>query len=115
VAGGLYAYVLGHVQGEEFTILQSVEYLAVIIVGGLGSILGSIFGALFIVQVPELIKGAADLAAGFIPWLKGAYDEEWKVAAFGLLIMLFLIFEPGGLNAIWQRIKVGFKNWPFTY
>ncbi|MBU0515166.1 MAG: branched-chain amino acid ABC transporter permease [Proteobacteria bacterium] len=115
VAGGLYAYIMGHVQGEEFTILQSVEYLAVIIVGGLGSILGAIFGAVFIVQVPELIKGLADLAAQVIPGLAGAYNEEWKVAAFGLLIMLFLIFEPGGLYAIWQRIKIGFKNWPFTY
>jgi branched-chain amino acid transport system permease protein len=115
VAGGLYAYIMGHVQGEQFTILQSVEYLAVIIVGGLGSVLGSIFGAIFIVQVPELIKAGADLVAQLIPGLRDAYSEEWKVAAFGLLIMLFLIFEPGGLNAIWQRIKIGFKNWPFTY
>jgi branched-chain amino acid transport system permease protein len=115
VAGGLYAYIMGHVHGEEFTILQSVEYLAVIIVGGLGSILGSIFGAVFIVQVPEVIKGVAETASQLIPGLAAAYDEEWKIAAFGLLIMLFLIFEPGGLNAIWQRIKISFKNWPFTY
>ena len=47
--------------------------------------------------------------------MAGKYDEEWNIAAFGLLIMLFLIFEPGGLNAIWQRIRTGFKNWPFTY
>ena len=115
VAGGMYAYVMGHIHPEHFTLLSSVEYLAMIIIGGLGSILGSIFGAVFIVAVPEGIKLLAQGVESLIPAMQGRYDEEWNIAVFGLLIMLFLIFEPGGLNAIWQRIKVGFKNWPFTY
>lgn len=115
VAGGMYAYVMGHIHPEHFTLLSSVEYLAMIIVGGLGSILGSIFGAVFIVVIPEFIKLFAQAIEQVIPAMAGQYDEEWNIAVFGLLIMLFLIFEPGGLNAIWQRLKTGFKNWPFTY
>jgi branched-chain amino acid transport system permease protein len=115
VAGGMYAYVMGHIHPEHFTLLGSIEYLAMIIVGGLGSILGSLFGAVFIVVVPEFIKLMAQVLESMIPALQGRYDHEWNIAVFGLLIMLFLIFEPGGLNAIWRRIKIGFKNWPFTY
>ena len=115
VAGGLYAYVMGSVHPDHFTLMLSIEYLAMIIVGGMGSILGSIFGAVFITVVPEFINlFARGLAAAF-PVLEGKYDEEWNIAAFGVLIMLFLIFEPGGLNGIWSRIKTGFKNYPFTY
>jgi branched-chain amino acid transport system permease protein len=115
VAGGLYAYVMGYINPEHFTIMLSVEYLTIIIVGGLGSILGSLLGAIFIVLTPEIIKISAQEAAGIFTVLEGRYDHEWNIAAFGLLIMFFLIFEPGGLNAIWGKIKTGFKNWPFTY
>jgi len=48
-------------------------------------------------------------------FLQGRYNEEWNIAAFGLLIMVFLIVEPTGLNGIWTRIKTSFKNGPFTY
>ena len=115
VAGGLYAYVMAYIHPEHFTLLLSIEYLTMIIVGGLGSILGTIFGAVFIVIIPEFIKMFAQALESLIPALEGRYDQEWNIAAFGLLIMLFLIFEPGGLNAIWGRIKTGFKSWPFTY
>lgn len=115
LAGGLYAYVMAYIHPEHFTLLLSIEYLAMIIVGGLGSILGTIFGAIFIVVIPEFIKMFAQALESLIPALAGKYDQEWNIAAFGLLIMLFLIFEPGGLNAIWGRIKTGFKSWPFTY
>jgi branched-chain amino acid transport system permease protein len=114
VAGALYAYTLGYIQPEQFTFLLSIEYLAMNIVGGLGSILGSVLGACFVVLMPEMIKGAAQALETLLPALHGRYDDEWNVAAFGLAIMLFLIFEPGGLNAIYGRAKVGLKNWPFT-
>ncbi|MFH1134914.1 MAG: branched-chain amino acid ABC transporter permease [Pseudomonadota bacterium] len=115
VAGGMYAYLMAYIHPEHFTMLLSIEYLTMIIVGGLGSILGSILGAIFIVVIPEFIKALAQGLESMIPALAGRYDQEWNIAFFGLLIMLFLIFEPGGLNAIWGRIKTGFKSWPFTY
>lgn len=115
VAGGMYSYTLGYIHPEHFTLLLSIQYIAMIIIGGMGTVVGSIFGAVFVVVIPEFIKLFAQGLADVVPALEGRYDEEWNVAAFGLLIMLFLIFEPGGLYAIWNRIKIGFKNWPFTY
>lgn len=115
VAGGLYAYTMNYLQPEQFTFLLSVQYIAMNIVGGLGSVLGTVLGSAFLVLMPEAIKALSKVAEGVVPALHGRYNEEWNVAAFGLVIMLFLIFEPGGLNAIWGRLKTGFKNWPFTY
>ena len=115
LAGGMYAYTMGYIQPDLFTLLLSIQYLTMIIVGGMGTVLGSIFGAVFIVLIPELIKNLAQMLTLVIPSLAGKYDEEWNIAAFGLLIMIFLIFEPSGLNGIWKRIKISFKNWPFTY
>ena len=115
IAGSMYSYTMGYIHPEYFTLLLSIQYLAMIIAGGLGTILGSIFGAVFIVLVPELIKAIARTSELLIPALKGKYNEEWNIAAFGLLIMIFLIFESGGLNGIWGRIKTCFKNWPYTY
>jgi branched-chain amino acid transport system permease protein len=115
LAGGLYAYVMNYIHPEHFTFLLSIRYLAMIIVGGLGTILGSIIGAVFIVITPEIIESLAKALTLIIPGLADKYNEEWNVAAFGLLIILFLMFEPTGLFGIWGRIKTCFKNWPFTY
>jgi branched-chain amino acid transport system permease protein len=115
VAGGLYAYSTAYLHPENFTLLLSIEYIAMIIVGGLGSILGSILGAVFLTAMPDLIKGMFEFMGQHIPFFHARYDEEWNIAAFGFLIMLFLIVEPTGLNGIWSRIKTSFKNWPFTY
>lgn len=115
VAGGMYSYTIGYIHPEHFTLLLSIQYIAMIIVGGMGSIVGTVFGAVFIVVIPEFIKLFAQGSAKLFPFMKDRYDEEWNIAFFGLLIMIFLIFEPGGLYSIWTRIKVSFKNWPFTY
>jgi branched-chain amino acid transport system permease protein len=105
VAGGLYGYVMEYIHPEHFTFLLSVQYLAMIIIGGLGSILGSIFGAIFITIIPEFIKGFAQFLTLLFPIVRDKYDDAWNIASFGLLIMVFLIFEPKGLFGIWIRIR----------
>jgi branched-chain amino acid transport system permease protein len=115
IAGGMYAYTVSYIGPEHFTLFLSIQYVAMIIVGGLGRIQGSIFGAVFIVLVPEIIKAFTRFLAPLIPVLEKKYNEEWNIAAFGILIMVFLIFEPTGINGIWDRIKNWFKNWPFSY
>lgn len=71
IAGGMYGYTMGYIHPEHFTLLLSIQYLTMIIVGGLGTILGSIFGAVFIVLVPELIKALAQSLTLLIPgWKK---------------------------------------------
>jgi branched-chain amino acid transport system permease protein len=115
ISGSLLAYYITRVSPDYFTIFLSIEYLAMIIVGGLGSILGSIFGAMFIAFVTEWLKLfieflAKSLNLGYFPFTK-----QIIVSTYGLLIILFLIFESGGLFAVYQRVKACFKTWPFTY
>jgi branched-chain amino acid transport system permease protein len=114
VAGALWVTFLKVVTPDHFPLLLSIQYLAMIIVGGLGSILGSIFGAVFITLTPEVLSHFSDVVKLYAP----GYEEIFvpmKEVIFGLLIVLFLVFEPLGLAEIWNRIKAFFRLWPFSY
>jgi branched-chain amino acid transport system permease protein len=115
ISGSLFAYYTTHVNPEYFTVFLSVEYLAMIIVGGMGSILGSVLGAMFIGIVPEWLRIFFGFLSQSFHLSALVFTQQLKVITYGVLIILFLIFESGGLLAIWQRIKTGFKSWPFTY
>jgi branched-chain amino acid transport system permease protein len=117
VTGVLYTYYLGVANYEQFQINVSIDYLAMIIIGGLGSVLGSIFGAVFVTLLPiatrwllegfgSLFLSQADLA-NIIPNL--------RLVIFGALIILFLALEPEGLNRLWRNILGYFRVWPFSY
>ncbi|MDY7035787.1 MAG: branched-chain amino acid ABC transporter permease [Thermodesulfobacteriota bacterium] len=114
IAGGFYAYMITHVNPYYFSFLLSVEYLLVIIVGGLGTVLGCALGGIFVSVLPECIKMSFDMLTVVFPAVGGVYNEEWNILFFGLMIIFFLLFEPGGLAAIYLRIKTSLKNWPFT-
>jgi branched-chain amino acid transport system permease protein len=114
---GLAGALTGHyriITWERFTLETSIEYLAMIIVGGLGSILGAILGAIFIVILPAGIEQLGTGLRGVFPGIT-AQLPALQGAAFGLVIILFLIFEPRGLARIWQRTKDYFRLWPFRY
>ncbi|MCX7372318.1 MAG: branched-chain amino acid ABC transporter permease [Alphaproteobacteria bacterium] len=112
VAGGLWAYLFRVVRPESFPAEASIFYLAAVIVGGAGTIIGGIFGATFMTLVPELLKLSAQLVT---PWWPDAsiYIAPIRLIVFGLLIVGFLIFEPMGLAEIWRRIRRFFALWPF--
>jgi branched-chain amino acid transport system permease protein len=90
---------------------MSIFFLAAIIVGGMGTILGSILGAIFMTMVPELLK----LIVGWLPVGGDALRliSPVRTIVFGLLIVGFLIFEPHGLAEIWRRVRRYFHLWPF--
>ncbi len=114
VTGALIAHYRGIVTWERFTIDVSVLYLAMIIIGGLGSISGSLFGAAFMTLLPALLTNLGRSLRGVFP----AMDEfipYLQQASFGLVIILFLILEPEGLKKIWDDIKNYFALWPFSY
>lgn len=114
VAGALWVTFLKVVTPDHFPFVLSIQYLAMIIVGGLGSVLGSIFGAVFITLTPELLNHLSEIVKETAP----GYEEIFvpmKEVIFGLLIVLFLIFEPRGLAELWNRIKAFFRLWPFSY
>ena len=111
VAGGLWAYFFRVVTPESFPLLMSIFFLAAIIVGGMGTILGGILGAVFMTMVPELLK----LVVG---WLPGGVEttvilSPVRTIVFGALIVGFLVFEPHGLAEVWRRIRRFFHLWPF--
>ena len=114
VAGALWVSFMRIVTPDHFPFHLSIQYLAMIIVGGLGSILGSIFGAIFMILTPELLNAISSDLSKLVPGM-GQLFIPMKDVVFGALIVLFLIFEPLGLAEIWRRIKAFFLLWPFSY
>ena len=114
VAGALWVSFMRIVTPDHFPFHLSIQYLAMVIVGGLGSVLGSIFGAIFMVVTPELLNALSSALSKMIPDV-GQLFIPMKEVVFGALIVLFLIFEPLGLAEIWRRIKAFFLLWPFSY
>jgi len=114
VAGALYAYLVGHIGPDLYTFEKSIRYVAMIIVGGMASILGSILGACFITLLPVGIGEILGPLASEYPALATRIGAI-NVTIYGLVIVLFLLFEPAGLFGIWIRIKRYFTQWPFTY
>jgi branched-chain amino acid transport system permease protein len=116
LAGALTAYWTSLLTYERFTFDVSIEYLAMIIVGGLGTVLGSILGAAFIIGLPALLTWLTINVAYFSGDSFFARElPALKLLIFGLSIVLFLIFEPKGLARIWQRSKDYFRLWPFRH
>jgi len=114
MAGALYAYLLGIIGPDHFTFNQSVLYIAMIIVGGMGTVMGSIMGAVFMVLLPEVINAVSGPIASAYPMLSPRIGAV-AVVVYGLVIIFFLLLEPDGLCGIWLRIKRYWKPWPFTY
>ena len=114
LAGCLYVNFLKIVTPEHFPLHESVRYLAMIIVGGLGSVLGSIFGAVFMTIIPEVLKSALNLMQDITPRAM-SFLFPLQTVVFGLFIVVFLVFEPHGLAEMWRRAKNYFRLWPFEY
>lgn len=113
VAGALFAYQRAFVSVEAFGFFLAIEYITMIIIGGLGSALGAVLGAAFVTLLPYGI----DAAVAGLRLAGGAeyYLFPLKFGAFGLLMAVFLIFEPQGLVGIWRRVRNWFVLWPLRY
>jgi branched-chain amino acid transport system permease protein len=117
VTGVLYTYFLGIANYEQFQLGVSIDYLAMIIIGGLGSVLGSIFGAIFVTLLPIGIRYAMEAFGGSV-FDRGTVLNlipALRLIVFGGLIIVFLILEPEGLNRLWRNIRSYFRVWPFAY
>jgi branched-chain amino acid transport system permease protein len=113
LAGGLFAHYLEFVSVEGFTILLSIQFLAMIIIGGLGSVYGTILGVIFVLLLPQVMDSVTTIAADLFPAIASgkAYMKEMSV---GAAIILFLIFEPEGLIHRWRVIRASWKLFPFA-
>lgn len=131
LAGALYAPLQLFIGPQDFNLLISIQLIAMIILGGMGTVYGSIIGAVIITAMPRLIEGYSDgelpLIGRLIPGdglpavaAKTADDglitvSSLNVVIYGLLIALFLLVEQRGLAGIWVRIRNYFTTWPFSY
>jgi branched-chain amino acid transport system permease protein len=126
-AGGLFAIWKRSLAPVEFGgqggLFLSITFVAMIIIGGVGTVMGSIIGALVVLGGQELIKRNSDSAL-FDPLIRNPVDPtdtawfavgEFNNIVFGLAIILFLMVEPRGIAALWLRVKAYFLTWPFRY
>lgn len=114
IAGALLVTYNRVITPEAFTVEVSIQYLAMIIIGGLGSVMGSIYGAAFMTLLPIFLREFADFLGNYFPNVEQSL-LAMETVFFGLIIILFLIFEPEGLAKLWKDIKNYFRLWPFSY
>ena len=113
IAGALWGFLrLGSWEPLAFDVNRSFQVLFMIIIGGLGTLLGSFLGAAFIVMVPIFLTNAPHLLGVPMPV---ALQKHIELMVFGGLIVLFLIVEPHGLARLWQISKEKLRLWPFPY
>jgi len=108
IAGVLLAHHLSYLSPETFGVLESLKLLLMIVVGGLGSIPGAIFGAIFVSLLPVLLSLLRDVLPGAISQQAGL-----EPMLFGLIIVLFIVFEPEGINGRWRKLLHFFETFPY--
>jgi branched-chain amino acid transport system permease protein len=142
VAGALLASYFGSRVPEAWNLLLAVSFIAIVLIGGAGTTAGAILGSFFVVMVPRLVEnltewvsdltedsGPLSTLANFVLSTgpsdfglvgtsavgPGLSVFQVNLLLYGLLIVVFLIFEPLGLFGVWLRIRNYWKGWPFTY
>lgn len=109
VAGAIFAYYRGFVSIEAFTLFLTIQYVAMVIIGGMGSLVGAVLGAGFVTLLPYLIEASTTLLPGARRMAGAIFALNY--AAFGIVMLAFLVFEPNGLVGIGRRIKAAFGRW----
>ena len=107
IAGALYAHKVTFISPEQFTLLQSIELLTIVILGGVGFIHGAVLGAAFVIVLPQLIS----LAKDYLP--ANVAGSGLQAVVFGLVLIAFIIFEPFGLYGRWLKLRTWFELFPF--
>ncbi len=115
-AGAIWAYYMVSITTEPFNLGMSVEFIAMVIIGGMGNIPGAIFGATFITVLNELLRYATGLLmnVSFVTSM-GLNMAPLREFVFGLSIVLFILIEPKGLAELWRIVRSSFRLWPFSY
>ena len=128
-AGALFAHKVGFLAPDIFTALLSIQFLLMVVVGGLGSLHGAIFGAMFVALLPVVISSVRDSLPDWSAWAFGFFGNDAGSAIsaavdrivkqpgiepgiFGLILVLFILFEPRGIYGRWLKIKLYFSQFP---
>jgi branched-chain amino acid transport system permease protein len=129
VAGALFAHKVGYLAPDIFTVLLSIQFLLMVVVGGLGSLHGALFGAVFVAMLPVVISEARDALPAWFGQLFAVFDADAGRAValavdrfvkqpglepgiFGLILVLFILFEPLGIYGRWMKVRLFFSMFP---
>jgi branched-chain amino acid transport system permease protein len=115
VAGSLTVHYLAFASVDQFPFMNSVWYLGMLIVGGMGSTAGAIFGAVFLKLLDEMVTILGPIIAALFPAIAAQAAASLSLIVRGLIIIVFLIFEPRGLHHRWQMVKSYYRLWPFSH
>lgn len=108
IGGALYAHKIQFLSPEQFSIIQSIDLLLMVVIGGLGSIHGAFLGAIFLIVMPQLIS----LGKDFLPEAIGQ-AAGLQGAVYGIVLIAFVLFEPMGLYGRWLKVRTWFQLFPF--
>jgi branched-chain amino acid transport system permease protein len=111
----LLAYYRGVVTTDFFTFDVAVQYIAIVIIGGLGSVTGSVLGSVFVLGLPYVVTDIVGVLPGFVA--QRLADDTFPIQAilYGAAIIVFLSMEPGGLVALLRRPLRYVQTWPLTH
>jgi branched-chain amino acid transport system permease protein len=108
IGGALYAHMIKFLSPDQFNIIQSIDLLLMVVIGGLGSVHGAFLGAIFLITMPQLISQVKDVLPAFIGQAPGL-----KAVIYGLVLIGFVLFEPLGLYGRWLKVRTWFSVFPF--
>jgi len=129
IAGALFAHKVGFLAPDIFSVLLSIQLLLMVVVGGLGSLHGALFGAVFVALLPVAISQARDSLPAWVGSATGIFGKSASTAAylgvdrfvkqpglepgiFGLILVLFILFEPLGIYGRWLKLRIFFSTFP---
>ena len=115
VAGCLWAHYAGHISPEFFNLHESIWFLGMIVVGGMGKTMGPVFGVVFIFFLKRIITISVPVISELLPSIGAQAVSAFGLIIFGLVVAFFLIIEPRGIAHWWGKIKNFYRIWPFSY
>ena len=115
IAGSLWAHYMFYISPESFTLHNSVWYLGMIVIGGMGSVLGAVLGTFFVTLIDMLSYNIAPILSDAFPFLPTNIVYVVGLIVFAIVIIVFLIYEPRGLAHRWRIFKASYRLWPYAY
>jgi branched-chain amino acid transport system permease protein len=108
IGGALYAHKIQFLTPDQFSIIQSIDLLLMVVIGGLGSVHGAFFGAIFLISMPQMIALGKDYLPDTVAQAPGL-----TATVYGIFLVGFVLFEPMGLYGRWLKIRTYFQLFPF--
>ena len=115
IAGALWAHLIGRIDPEHFTLFEAIWFLGMICIGGSGTISGAILGSIFLTLLDEGCVLISPLIMTLFPGVSQGITTGFGMGMFGLILIIFLVFEPRGLVHRWEVLRLAYSVWPFRY